>query len=136
MRYSIRHETANSIRLRLFSDMTAEDRKRDLKSALLEIDGIQKVTFYPATSGLRLEYSCGRQQLLESLDRLCPSENMAEAETEAPITSEELERRKLHPEVKKKMRNEILAEAVADLILPMPVQFAYHVYQIAKLKSR
>ena len=46
-----------------------------------------------------------------------------------------MERRHLTPELKRKLRTRILIECAADVFLPMPVQVAYHVYQLLTLKE-
>ena len=56
-------------------------------------------------------------------------------ELETQISSEEVERRHLTPELKRKLRTRILIECAADVFLPMPVQVAYHVYQLLTLKE-
>ena len=41
----------------------------------------------------------------------------------------------MDPNLKKKLRRRITLEAGADLILPAPVQLAYHLYQLVTLKE-
>jgi hypothetical protein len=51
------------------------------------------------------------------------------------ISSEELSRRKLSPEVKARMRRKVIVEAAADILMPMPVQVGYHLYQLVTLRD-
>ena len=61
---------------------------------------------------------------------------MAEKEEEnARISAEEMKKRKLDPELKRKLRMRILGETIADTVLPFPVQLAYHAYQMVTLKE-
>ena len=61
---------------------------------------------------------------------------MAEKEEEnARISAEEMRNRKLDPELKRKLRMRILGETIADTVLPLPVQLAYHAYQMVTLKE-
>ena len=54
---------------------------------------------------------------------------------EESIGKEELARRKLSPELKRKLRCKVIAEAAADMLLPAPVQLGFHVYQLVTLKN-
>jgi ATP-dependent exoDNAse (exonuclease V) beta subunit len=49
--------------------------------------------------------------------------------------AEEMRNRKLDPELKRKLRMRILGETIADTVLPLPVQLAYHAYQMVTLKE-
>jgi hypothetical protein len=46
-----------------------------------------------------------------------------------------MRKRKLDPELKRKLRMRILGETIADTVLPLPVQLAYHAYQMVTLKE-
>ena len=46
-----------------------------------------------------------------------------------------MKKRKLDPELKRKLRMRILGETIADTVLPLPVQLAYHAYQMVTLKE-
>ena len=56
-------------------------------------------------------------------------------EIEESISTEELSRRKLSPELKRKLRCKVIAEAAADMLLPAPIQLGYHMYQLVTLKN-
>lgn len=68
-----------------------------------------------------------------------PLRDMAEEEiksgTKGHVSREELKTRKMDPNLKKKLRRRIILEAGADLLMPMPVQMAYHLYQLVTLKE-
>ena len=68
-----------------------------------------------------------------------PLRDMAEEEIKSGakghVSREELKTRKMDPNLKKKLRRRIILEAGADLLMPMPVQMAYHLYQLVTLKE-
>ena len=68
-----------------------------------------------------------------------PLRDMAEEESKSGakghVSREELKTRKMDPNLKKKLRRRIILEAGADLLMPMPVQMAYHLYQLVTLKE-
>ena len=39
------------------------------------------------------------------------------------------------PELKKKLRTRMLLEMAADIVLPVPLQMGYHVYQMITLRD-
>lgn len=133
MKYSIQHETKHSIRLKLGKQQLPMEEAEKLSYALHQSECVQKVTVYSATAGVRIEYSGERDQLLAFLEQL--SYEDIELPASDHITAEELRSRKLAPDQKKKMRNEIIVESLADSFLPMPFQIGYHVYQLARLKN-
>ena len=59
---------------------------------------------------------------------------MAEEEKRS-ISAEEMKERKLDPGLKNRLRARILAEAVADALLPVPVQLGFHLYQMVTLRN-
>ena len=68
-----------------------------------------------------------------------PLRDMAEeeikSEAKGHVSREELKARKMDPMLKKKLRRRIILEAGADLLMPVPVQMAYHLYQLVTLKE-
>lgn len=68
-----------------------------------------------------------------------PLRDMAEeeikSEAKGHVSREELKVRKMDPMLKNKLRKRIILEAGADMLLPMPVQIAYHIYQLVTLKE-
>lgn len=51
------------------------------------------------------------------------------------ISAEEMKKRKLDPQLKKKLRMRILAETLFDLAMPIQVQLGYHAWQMITLKQ-
>ena len=137
MNYTIMHETRRSVRVRYDGARWSRQAAAALRNRLSRIEGVEQVTVFPAVGGVYLEYGCSREEALALLNGVCAEDLTPLApEEDDRITAEEMERRKLHPEVKKQMRNEILAEAAADLILPAPAQFAFHLWQLASLRTK
>ena len=68
-----------------------------------------------------------------------PLRDMAEeeikSEAKGRVSKEELKVRKMDPMLKNKLRRRIILEAGADLLMPLPVQIAYHIYQLVTLKE-
>ena len=60
---------------------------------------------------------------------------MLAREEEERISLNEMKSRKLDEKLKTKLRLRILAETVADLVMPMPVQLGYHIWQMITLKK-
>lgn len=136
MDYTIMHLTGRSVRVRYNSKHWSKKEALAVKQALSEADGVEKVRVYAANGGVYLEYT-DQKQALSALNAVSPETLAKDPYADADyITAEELATRKLHPDVKKDMRNEILVEAAADLFLPAPAQFGFHLYQLAKLKNK
>ena len=206
MKYQILHETAHAMRVRRIGRGFSMPEAESLKAQLAVSGDVRTSRIYPATGGIRLEYTCPREEILAFLNRLepvlldaageakagkekaasetaksgkvtpeaakpgntgstglswddftggaitasagglanviitpFPLRDMAEeeikAETKGRVSKEELKARKMDPNLKKKLRRRITLEAGADLILPAPVQLAYHLYQLVTLKE-
>lgn len=137
MNYQIMHETSRSVRVRYAGARWSRQEAAALRDRLSQQEGVEQITVFPAVGGVYLEYGCSRSEALALLDGICEGDfTPLTQEEDNRITAEEMETRRLHPEVKKQMRNEILVEAAADLVLPAPAQFAFHLWQLAKLKSK
>ena len=198
MKYQILHETAHSLRVRRLGRGFSMPEAESLKAQLAVSGEVRTSRIYPATGGIRLEYTCPRKEILAFLDRLepvsletageaktgaektgaakageakageaktgfswndlsggaitasagglanviitpFPLRDMAEEEIKSGakghVSREELKTRKMDPNLKKKLRRRIILEAGADLLMPMPVQMAYHLYQLVTLKE-
>ena len=227
MKYQILHETAHSLRVRRLGRGFSMPEAESLKAQLAVSGEVRTSRIYPATGGIRLEYTCPRKEILAFLNALEPvsletageaktgTENTGEAKTEdvkagkaktgaakakdvkaekqkaekpeikekagdvstgfswndlsggaitasagglanviitpfplrdmaeeeiksgakGHVSREELKTRKMDPNLKKKLRRRIILEAGADLLMPMPVQMAYHLYQLVTLKE-
>ncbi len=138
MNFTIRHETNRRIRLRLYCPKITPAQEEIMRFAFSSIRGIQNVTFYPETSGVALTYSEDedRERILSRMRAFDFSnvEMMAD-ELEHGIGMDEMMRRKLDPALKRRLRARILVETAADILLPVPLQLGYHVYQLITLKD-
>ena len=136
MNYSIQHETNHYIRIRLTCGKINGAEEEILRDVLSQMKQVKQVKIYAGTGGIALTYDGNREQLLEKLSALQYRniEYFAD-ELERRIGVEEIARRKLSPEVKRKMRSRMLLETVADIALPMPIQVGYHLYQLVTLKG-
>lgn len=202
MKYQILHETAHSLRVRRIGRGFSMPEAESLKAQLAVSGEVRTSRIYPATGGIRLEYTCPRKEILAFLNTLepvsldspadakgkdvktekpkaekseikekagdvstgfswndlsggaitasagglanviitpFPLRDMAEEEIKSGakghVSREELKTRKMDPNLKKKLRRRIILEAGADLLMPMPVQMAYHLYQLVTLKE-
>ena len=136
MRYRIENETGKHLRIRLFCGKLSRSEAEVLQYALVKSRVITKARVFPATGGVALTYTCGREEILERLQRFqfANVERFAE-DVEAGIGLEEVQRRKLTPELKRRLRTRMLIEMAADVVMPMPVQLAYHAYQLVTLRD-
>ena len=136
MKYQIAAETSHRIRIRLCTSRLSSEQAEIIRYAFSKISGVKKVTVFRETAGCALEYTCGRERILEKLDQF-RFENvrmMAEKE-EKKINAEELKNRKLDPVIERKLRMRILGETLADAVLPLPVQLLYHARQMVTLRE-
>lgn len=138
MRYRIEHESAHRIRLRLYTGPLTDSQAQVLTYALSSIEEVTSVSVYQATGGIAVCYSHDRDLILGKLDSF-QFENVTmlaeEMDKHPHIDEDEMRERKLSPQLKRKLRTRIVVEAAADMILPMPVQLAWHVYQFISLKD-
>ena len=61
--------------------------------------------------------------------------NLLAEEEKQRISVSEMKSRKLDEQLKTKLRLRILAETVADIAMPMPIQVGYHLWQLVTLKN-
>ena len=90
------------------------------------------------SAGCAITFTGDRREIIRRLNcfNFDNVQMMAKKEEEhARISAEEMRKRKLDPELKRKLRMRILGEAIADTVLPLPVQLAYHAYQMVTLKE-
>ncbi|MBQ9063375.1 MAG: hypothetical protein IJ121_11235 [Eubacterium sp.] len=136
MRYSIQFETDSYMRIRLACGKISDAEEEILEFAISQMKPVKHVKFHPATGGIAITYEKDRDLILEKLSALqYQNVEMFAGKLEKRIDLEEVERRKLSPALKRKMRRRMLLETVADIALPMPVQVGYHVYQLVTLKG-
>lgn len=139
MLYTVEHETKHRLRIRLGCRRLTGEQANILKYAFGSVSGVTGVTVYPATAGCAIEFNCDRQEVIRRLDAF-HFENVRmmarkQEEQKAAISSAEMKDRKLDPDLKRRLRLRILGEAVADAVLPLPVQLAYHAYQMVTLRN-
>lgn len=136
MRYRIVNESVHRIRIRLYTGSLSAREAGVLEYAFSHIRGVRKVTVYAATGGIALEYDGDRGELLEKLAAFqYKNVEMMAGDPQEVITAQEMRDRKLDPALKKKLRGRILVETVADLVMPVPLQVGYHVYQMITLRD-
>lgn len=139
MEYLIAHETSKYLRLRARSGRFTPGQTEVLQYALADLKGISRVRLYPASGGIAISYRGGagnRDRILRKISALqFRNVEMFARKLGDTIDREELSRRKLSPEVKRRMRGKMLAEAAMDLLMPVPVQIGYHVYQLVTLRD-
>lgn len=136
MRYRIAAESAHRIRIRLCVPSLSKEQAEIIKFAFSSVDGVTKVTVYPATAGCAFEYSCEKEEITRRLDAFrFENVTMLAEEELSRISADEMKSRKLDPALKRRLRMRILAESVADTVLPMPVQIGYHIYQMITLQE-
>ena len=139
MDYRIEAETKHRIRIRIGIRKLSEEQAKILKYAFSHAPGVSEVTVYKASAGCAIAYTGDRNEIIRRLNsfNLNNVQMMAEKKDEenARISAEEMRKRKLDPELKRKLRIRILGETIADTVLPLPVQLAYHAYQMVTLKE-
>ena len=136
MKFVIQHQTSSYMRLRLNVGRFTRTEAEVLEYALSNLKGVSGVRLYPASGGIALSYKGDREIILKKLRNLqFHNVKMFAEEIEESISTEELSRRKLSPELKRKLRCKVIAEAAADMLLPAPIQLGYHMYQLVTLKN-
>ena len=139
MDYRIEAETDHRIRIRICTRKLTEEQSKILKYAFSNAPSVTGVTIYKATAGCAITYTGDRREIIRRLNsfNLNNVQMMAEKKDKenAMISAEEMRKRKLDPELKRKLRMRILGETIADAVLPLPVQLAYHAYQMVTLKK-
>ena len=136
MKFVIQHQTSSYMRLRLCGGRFTGTEAEVLEYALSNLKGVSGVRLYPASGGIAFSYKGDRDTILKKLRNLqFHNVKIFAEELEESIGREELARRKLSPELKRKLRCKVIAEAAADMLLPAPVQLGYHMYQLVTLKN-
>ena len=136
MKFVIQHQTSSYMRLRLCGGRFSGTEAEVLEYALSNLKGVSGVRLYPASGGIAFSYKGDRDTILKKLRNLqFHNVKIFAEELEESIGKEELARRKLSPELKRKLRCKVIAEAAADMLLPAPVQLGFHVYQLVTLKN-
>ena len=139
MNYRIEAETKHRLRIRIGVHKLSEEQAKIIKYAFSNAPGVTEVIVYKASAGCAITYTGDRHEIIRRLDsfNFDNVQMMAEKKDKenARISADEMRKRKLDPELKRKLRTRILAETLADTVLPLPVQLAYHAYQMVTLKE-
>ena len=139
MEFAIQHETSTYMRLRLRQGRFTRAEAEVLEYALGNLKGVSRIRMYPTSGSIAFSYEGGdrgRGRILEKLRALqFRNVEMFAHEIDDTIDREELARRKLSPEIKEGLRKKILLETVADILMPLPIQVGYHVYQLVTLRN-
>ncbi|MCR5526910.1 MAG: hypothetical protein K6F39_05950 [Lachnospiraceae bacterium] len=138
MKFSVEHENRHRLRIKLKTDNgKLNDRQCDIiKFALIHMKGVSEVKLLKNTSNVMIRYNRDKDYILQRLSAFnFDNVLLFEEDLELRISEDELHERKIDPELKKKMRRKIFLEAVADVILPTPLQLGYHAYQMITLKE-
>ncbi len=139
MKFTVEHRNPGRVRIRLAGGGLTPEESRAVRLALLRIPEVLDVRIYRATGGAGIFYSGEEAALLEHIREAEASPDPAaypDTEPESPfLNAEEIRRRGLDPHFKRKMRRHILAEAFFDVVMPMPVQLAYHAGQLIRLEK-
>ncbi|MBQ1310421.1 MAG: hypothetical protein IIY55_01130, partial [Blautia sp.] len=126
MKYRILEESRRRIRIHLYAGKLDEAQAEILEYAFSGIPGVKKVTVYRATGNCALEYDGRREAVISRLDAFhYQNVRVFARETESRIDEEEMTRRKLSPQLKRKLRIRVALETAADMMLPVPMQLAY-----------
>lgn len=137
MKFTIAHETARRLRIRLerrkLSHLTADK----LRLTIVSWPGIDGVAITPQIASVAIEYTSERRVLLARLAALDLSRLVVSARSRQDFISEERYRRqKCAPDSKHRQIGRILMEAAFDLLAPAPFQTGYHLLQMVKLATR
>jgi hypothetical protein len=133
MQFSIQYETEGYLRIRLNSGKFSEADEEILHYAFEDFDSIDRIRVFKSTGGLALHFHQDiRSKLIQHLNHLDLNDVQIPGN---PITLKEIQSRKISPAVKRKIRKGMILEMCSDLVLPTPLQAAYHLYKIATLKD-
>lgn len=136
MDFIIQHENASYMRLHLRSGHLTAAQAEVLEYALTHLKGVCRVKLYPSSGGIAFSYKGDRDYILKKLRSFqFRNVKLFAEEIDERIDHEELARRKLSPEVKDRLRRKVLIETAADILMPMPLQVGYHIYQLITLKN-
>lgn len=137
MKFTIAHETARRLRIRLkrrkLSRLTADK----LRLTIAGWPGIDGVAITPQIASVAIEYTGERRALLTRLAALDLSRLAVSTRSRQDFISEErCRQKKCAPDLKHRQAGRILMEAAFDLLAPAPFQTGYHLLQMARLAAR
>ena len=141
MKFTIKNELENRIRIRLKDGKLDYVKDQRVSYAIRKIKGVKEVRVYRRTGGVAICFDSTvlpKKKLISSLEKIhlkkiwVPEDEFVD---ESKISLEEIKERRLTPEAKRRIRGSIVLETIADVVLPMPLQVGYHIYQLVTLKS-
>ena len=155
MKCKVVHETGGSLRVKILGRQLSYKEYEALHGLLEKTKVVQRIRTYWATGSIALNFRGDRERLLATI-RGISEEDLAAAVVEnrralAELGKKEIEQntpvdfvdlkklkkqgKKMSSLWKRRLNRRILIEAAADMILPAPVQVAYHAYQMLVLQS-
>lgn len=142
MRYIIKHEASKRLRIHItdMGNVIDDLYQEGLEYVLKRLPGVTKVSVFRNRADLAVtfrnhEFKEEFKAVLNGLDPEEIEKKGKERIEQMEVSYDEVKKRKLTPELKRKMRAKIALEAIADAFLPKPVQLAYHAYQFISLKE-
>ena len=141
MKFTVKSEFERRIRIRVEGGRLDYIYDQRINYALRQIPGITDVRVYRRTGGVAVGFDpkvIDRTELISELEKIdCKSVWVPDDEfvDESKISLEEIKERRLTKEAKIRLREKILLETFADVVLPMPLQVGYHIYQLVTLKD-
>lgn len=151
MNFNIIHETQKRMRIALIIDQRNRKyraRVTEMGRQIKNLTSVQSVCIYPSIASLAVIYTVSRETLLNQLRRLgfylvasprvLKEQNRDKALEWAPypLTLDELEHRKWDISLKGKRIREVLIDGGVDMILPGPLAFCYHLWQLIDVLNR
>lgn len=138
MKFSIEHKSRGRIRIRVPGGKISLAESRKIRLALLGIPEVTDVRIYQASGGVGVFYEGSCEALIAKMQALDvhadEHRQYPDTKPESPyLDADEIKKRGLAPHFKRKMRKQIIMEAAADVIMPMPLQLLYHVYQLRQI---
>ena len=150
MKCKVVHETGSSLRVKILGRQLSYKEYEALHGLLEKTEGVQRIRTFWATGSIALNFRGDRERLLATV-RGISEEDLAKAVEEnrralaelgknTPVDFVDLKKlkkqgKKMSSLWKRRLNRRILIEAAADMILPAPVQVAYHAYQMLVLQS-
>lgn len=136
MKYEIKHETKYSVRLRLEHKSLSDEQTAAIEYTLLENKNVTGLRFFKSVGGVNICFTNSKDDILKTIENMNLGDVVAayrnfmqNASASNPITADELKIRHLDPKFKRSLQKQIIAEAISDLFLPTPVQFAMHAHE-------
>lgn len=141
MKFTVKSEFERRIRIRVEGGRLDYIYDQRINYAVRQIPGVTDVRVYRRTAGVAVSFDpkvISRGQLISELEKIdyknvwVPDDEFVD---ESKISLEEIRERRLSKDAKLRLREKILLETFADVVLPMPLQVGYHIYQLVTLKD-